>query len=253
MAKSLILLLLALLPATLHAQPKKRPPGPAPVLARELLITQSDTALDWRWRTPPEAGLEPNLLRAMRGEALTEATKARQRARKDRTQAETAGFPFRKHDYWTDWTVAANTKRLLVLQGTSWQFTGGAHGNTGYAARLWDKQTGHTIPLEALFTDWPRARRLLEPAYCAALEQQRREKRGTTRLMDDFETCPPLAEQFILPASAPADRTASSVRILLAPYVAGPFAEGTYEINLPWPPGTAALVAPPWRGALGLD
>ena len=252
MATRLILTLLALWPAVLMAQPK-RPAGPAPVLARELIIRQNDMALDWYWRAAPEVGLEPNLLRAMRGEALASADKARILARKDMTQAQSAGFPFRKHEYWTGWTVEADAGRLLVLLGRSWQYTGGAHGNTGHAGRLWDRQAGRSIGIETLFSDWPRVRRLIEPAYCAALEAERRRRRGADRLMDAFETCPPLAEQLILPAAAPVERVARQVRIVLDPYVAGPFSEGSYELTMAWPEGVAAMVAAPWRDALGLD
>lgn len=253
MAARLILALLALWPAVVLAQAaniKARPAGPAPVLARELIIRQTGPALGWFWRAAPEAGLEPNLLRAMRGEALADAAKARKAAEKDRARAEAAGFPFRRHEYWTDWAVEADAGRLLVLMGTSWQYTGGAHGNTGHAGRLWDRQAGRSIGIEALFNDWPRARRLIEPAYCAALDAERRRRRGDARLIEEFETCPPLAEQLILPSSVPVERRARMVRIVLDPYVAGPFSEGSYELTLPWPEGVAALVATPWRAAL---
>lgn len=252
MATRLILILLALWPALAQAQPR-RPAGPPPVLARELIIRQSEPALDWFWRAAPEVGLEPNLLRAMRGEALASAAKARTLARKDQSQAEAAGFPYRRHEYWTDWAVEADAGRLLVLMGTSWQYTGGAHGNVGHAGRLWDRQAGRSIPIDALFTDWPRARRLIEPAYCQVLDTERRRRRGDTKLMDEFETCPPLAEQLVLPAAAPAERQARLIRIVLDPYVAGPFSEGSYELTLPWPPEVAAYVASPWRAALGMD
>ncbi|GGI94171.1 hypothetical protein GCM10007973_32910 [Polymorphobacter multimanifer] len=250
MAPRLILVVLAVLLAA--AAPAKRPSGPAPVLVRELFITATEPALRWRWRAAPEVGLEPTLLRAMRGEAMVALGTERAAARQAMAEARKGGYPLRGYETITDWSVAADTPQLLVLQGEVWRFTGGAHGNTGYAGRLWDRQARRSIGIEALFTDWPRARKLIEPAYCAALAAEQRKRRGETAPGNDFDACPPLAEQVILPVGM-MGAPARQVRVVLPPYLAGPYVEGSYTIELVWPEGVATLVAPAWKATLGFE
>ncbi len=250
MAPRLILTLLALLLA--GAAPAKRPAGPAPVLVRELFITSAEPALRWRWRAAPEVGLEPTLLRAMRGEAMVALGSERSMARKAMADAQAAGYPHRPYETVTDWRVAADTPQLLALHGEVWRYTGGAHGNTGHAGRLWDRQARRSIGIDALFTDWPRARKLIEPAYCEALAAEQRTRRGDAPMADGFDDCPPLAEQLILPVSAPFGGPARQLRVVLPPYAAGPYVEGSYTIDLMWPEGVAALVAPAWKATLGI-
>jgi hypothetical protein len=44
--------------------------------------------------------------------------------------------------------------------------------------------------------------------------------------------------------------TARQVRVLIGPYVAGPYAEGSYIITLPWPKAVQLFVKPQYRPAL---
>ncbi|MEY3269487.1 MAG: hypothetical protein RL480_2247 [Pseudomonadota bacterium] len=43
---------------------------------------------------------------------------------------------------------------------------------------------------------------------------------------------------------------ARQVRVLVGPYVAGPYAEGSYIITLPWPEAVQPFVKPQYRPAL---
>lgn len=253
MAARLILLLLAMWPAALAAQAAKRPSGPAPVSVRELVIDAAEPALVWQWRAAADIGLEPTLLRAMRGEAMVALGRDRAMARKAVTVARAEGYPFRRYEMTTDWSVAASTPRLLVIKGESWSFTGGAHGNSSFAARLWDRRAQRSIPVDALFSDWPRARKLIEPFYCRELQRMRRQRRGPETLGAEFEDCPPLAEQLIYPAGAGAAGTADQLRVMLPAYVAGPYVEGPYEVAMAWPETVGALVAPAWKATLGFE
>ncbi len=221
---------------------------PAPVPASDLLITQQNANISWRWRAAPEVATEPALLAALRQQALADAAKAKAAAARDAADARKAGFPFRRYEAITDWSRAADTPHLLALAGLSYSFTGGAHGNTGYAVKIWDKQANKAIPFAALFSDWPRARRLLEPAYCAALAEEQRRRRGAAPA-GDFDTCPKLSEQPILPWADLAT-TAGQFRVLLGPYVAGPYAEGSYLVTTAWPEGVRSLVKPAYRDDL---
>jgi hypothetical protein len=216
--------------------------APAPVPASALLIRQESPEMAWRWRAAPELATQPALLRAMRAEAMAELGKAKATAASDAASARKAGFPFRAYETINDWSLAADTPALLVLAGEVYSYTGGAHGNSGYAVRIWDKGAKRSIGIEALFTDWPRARKLLEPVFCKALaEEQARRRQG----MDagSFGECPKLSEQPMLPFAG-LGRQAGQFRVLMGPYVAGPYAEGSYLITAPWPEGVRPLVKP---------
>lgn len=219
--------------------------APRPILASDLMIRQSNAQISWRWRAAPELATQPSLLRALRSEAQREAARATRGAIADAASAKKAGFPFRPYEYITDWSLAADTPRLLALAAESYSYTGGAHGNTGYAVRIWDKTAKRSIPFSALFSDWPRARKLLEPPYCKVLAEEQRRRTGAQPL-NEMNACPKLSEQPILPFAGLA-RSAMQFRVLLGPYVAGSYAEGSYKIDATWPESVKALVKPAYR------
>lgn len=218
--------------------------APRVIPASDLLINQSTPAISWRWRMAPEAATQPALLAGLRGEALKAAATAKAEAVNDAASAKKDGFPFRRYESISDWSLAADTPRLLVLAGESYAFTGGAHGNTGYTARIWDKAAQRPVPFSALFSDWAKARAVIEPAYCAALAAEQKARGG-----NPVNNCPKLSDQPIVPWAGLASR-ATQLRVLLGPYTAGSYAEGSYLITLPWPDGIKPLVKPAYRDDL---
>jgi hypothetical protein len=218
--------------------------APRVVPASDLLINQSTPAINWRWRMAPEAATQPALLAGLRSEALKAAATAKAEAANDAASAKKDGFPFRRYESISDWSLAADTPRLLALVGESYAFTGGAHGNTGYAAKIWDKTAQKAVPFSALFTDWAKARAVIEPAYCAALATEQKARGG-----NPVNNCPKLSDQPIVPWAGLATR-ATQLRVLLGPYTAGSYAEGSYLITLPWPEAIKPLVKPAYRDDL---
>ncbi len=221
----------------------------APIPASQLIIRQSSPATSWRWRAPPETAEAPALLKAMRGEALKAAARDRAQALRDAAAAAKGGFPFRKYETVTDWSLAADTSRLLALAGEIYAFTGGAHGNTGYAAKLWDKTARRPLTIDQLFTDWPRARKLIEPAFCKALATMQAERRGGKPSGGDFDACPKISESPIVPWGGLGTR-ALQFRVLVGPYVAGPYSEGSYLVTAPWPEAVRPLTKAAYRADL---
>ena len=92
------------------------------------------------------------------------------RMRKDRdnliamaTAAKKEGgwFPPGGYESNMGWELAGHSARLLSLGGGHWQFTGGAHGNGGSSAILWDVTLDREIPIQGLLkagTSWNGAR-----------------------------------------------------------------------------------------------
>ena len=50
---------------------------------------------------------------------------------------------------------------------------------------------------------------------------------------DSFNACPPFSELVIVPADADGNGRFERLAVLIAPYIAGPYAEGGYMIDLP--------------------
>ncbi len=243
------MILRCLTAAALLATPALAAPKTAPraILASDLVIRQASPNLSWRWRAAPEAATQPALLQQLRGTALADAKKAATDAARDAASARKDGFPFRRYDFVTDWSLAADTPRLLALTGQTYAYTGGAHGNTGYTAKIWDKTAKRAIPIDALFSDWPRARKLIEPAFCRALAEE--QKRRIGEATPPSTPCPKLSEQPIVPWGE-LGTSARQFRVLVAPYVAGSYAEGSYLITVMWPDALKSLVKPAYRNDL---
>lgn len=230
-----------MLRATLIAALLAAPALAAPIPASDLLIRDVTPQLSYRWRAAPEAATQPGLLKSLRSDALTELAREKQDAARDAAEAKKSGFPFRRYETIGNWTLAADTPHLLALSGLVYSFTGGAHGNTGYSAKIWDKVANKPIPFSALFTDWNKAQALLEPAYCKALAAEQKTRGG-----NPVNNCPKLADQQIVPWADLAT-TARQFRVLIGPYAAGSYAEGSYLITLAWPDGVEKLVRPAYK------
>lgn len=221
---------------------------PPPIPASALVIRRSAAEYQWYWRIAPEVATQPALLRAMRKTALTEAATAARVAARAAASAKKAGYPFRRYETISDWSLAADTPQLLTLAGEVYSFTGGAHGDSGYAVKIWDKAARRTITIDGLFSDWPQVRKIIEPAYCAALAEAQRARRGTPAGSGAY-ACPKLSEQPVVPYGGRLT-SAGQVHVLIGPYVAGPYAEGGYIISLPWPEAIRPFVKPAFRAAL---
>ena len=221
----------------------------APILASELILKSKTPALEYSWRVPPEAALEPALFRAMRATAEAGLKAGQAQAGQDAAEAKKSGYPVRPYTDSRYWTVAADTARLLALSGMIYAYTGGAHGNTGYDTVIWDKAAGKKIAITELFSDRAKARAIIEPLVCTLLADEQKARRGGEKLGGDFDKCPALTEAALLPYGG-AGPVASSLRVIFAPYVAGPYVEGSYELTLPWPEAVKPLVKPEYRADL---
>lgn len=78
----------------------------------------------------------------------------------------------------TTWTLAANTDKLLVLDGQFKSYLGGAHGDYSSDSLYWDKQRKRRIQFEDIFISRESFQHALQSQFCAALDAQRLEKRS---------------------------------------------------------------------------
>lgn len=167
-----------------------------------------------------------------------------------RAAADAEGFPYHPYSLDVEWQVVADLPRWLSLSAEISTYEGGAHGNHGFDALLWDKQTQRVRQAESLFA--PGAlEAALGDSLCAALDVQRAERRGAPvdPLSEDvFDQCPKIGEITVILGSSN-NRTFDRIGFLIAPYVAGPYAEGSFEVTMPVTRAIKAAVKPPYAAS----
>ena len=198
---------------------------------------------------PPEAARIPPLRAWFEADRRRLRTSLARDAAAGRRDATKSGYPFNPYETVSKWRVVTATPRFLSLSGDLYSYTGGAHGNPGTAALLWDKAAKRRIAPKDVFVSLEAFGVVVRPLYCAQLKAEQAKRLGSAvAIDDDMHRCPPLGDLTILLGSAGGKRI-NRIGLIANPYVAGSYAEGQYEIT---PPVTAAVVAtvkPAYRGA----
>lgn len=148
------------------------------------------------------------------------------------------------------WERAGSTPQLLSLTATTGSYTGGAHPNTTYGALLWDADGDRATEITVLLG--AAALERLGRRYCHLLDEERGRRREAPVVADpndQFSICPPIAEQVLAPADKDGNGRFDTLEALLAPYVAGPYVEGDYLIEVPFEPEDLAGLPDAYRAA----
>ena len=198
--------------------------------------------LDFRYSFPTIVGTYPALLAKIRADQQAAHKQALADAQADLDARKGQDFPFHQHQFWRDWTVAGNSFSLLSLASRTEFFTGGAHGNHGSSALLWDEKKDAAIDLDRLFGGSAALWKQIQPSYCRKLVAERL-RRGITAAT----TCPKRNELTIVPVDTDFDYHFDSLRIVADPYVAGSYAEGFYIISLPITGALLNTIDPAYR------
>jgi hypothetical protein len=213
---------LALLLASGHLQEAEtRPPGTE-------VIEEVGPAYSFSYSWPLEAAAIPALDILLREDANSERERIRETAAESAAEFGTeSGAP--PHEFTQQWRVDAHLPELVALSAEIYTYAGGAHGNSLYDALIWDRSAREPIAFEDLFTDADAALAAISPAFCAALQQERARRREGEEGRDD---CPAIADHPVALVTGPSGRI-ETFRVLIEPYAAGSYAEGTYEIDVP--------------------
>ncbi|GGB96302.1 hypothetical protein GCM10011494_13500 [Novosphingobium endophyticum] len=224
----------------------------SPSGGREVKV--SNALFEFGYAYPDAAGAIPGL-RAMLDRRLDEARASLSvESRADQNEAKKGGFPYRPHANDTTWKVVTELPGWLSLSSEIYVYTGGAHGMSAFDSLLWDKQAGAAREPLDLFTSSAALRKPIQRPFCNALDREREKRRGgpVRHGADDmFSDCiNPLESTLILGSSN--GRTFDRIGILVAPYAAGPYAEGTYEITLPVTQAVLDAVKPAYRASFSI-
>lgn len=203
-------------------------------------VRETNDLIEFAYRYPREAAAIPKLAawlandRAVKRDALVAA------ARRDKDAADKEGFPYRAHSHLQTWQRVSDTPRFLSLSSEIETYMGGAHGMTSFDTLIWDRNhAAHVKPLD-LFTNSAAFDAAIRDEFCAAIDRAKAAK-GVARsaeLDGPFAKCPPASAQTIWLGSS-GGRYLDRMTIAIAPYEVGPFAEGSYKVNVPM---TGALV-----------
>ncbi|MDI1294555.1 MAG: DUF4163 domain-containing protein [bacterium] len=208
-------------------------PPPAPP-AKAFETSDKSALLEFVYAYPAQAAAVPDLVAKFGKDMAASKADALKMAREDSKAAKESDFPFHAHSLEKRWTVTTDTPRLLALELESYVFTGGAHGMTGFDALLWDKARKRETSMAAVMTSEPAFAAAIRDRFCAALDEQRAEKRGApvTRGDDEFTQCIDPMKEVLVPTSKDG-KLIDSVTVVVGPYSAGPYAEGSYDVALP--------------------
>lgn len=216
---------------------------------------------DFHASWPEEIAAIPALDREFRNRAArTEHELARIARRQGTGHAEVELTRQMTLSYLEKTLMSGDDGRLLAVLSDVYEYSGGAHGLSGYRARLWDRQARAEVPqTTALFADGLAA---LWPSWCAALDARRAHRSdgrftpGSGKYLDTWD-CPDYTQLAVVPVGEPG-KPFDRIRIIASPYVAGPYSDGDYDVTFPVTAQLFALVKPEyqdsfrvWPGATG--
>jgi len=209
---------------------------------------------DFSYTIAPQAAAIPALRTRLLADRAAQHAKVRRDAAESAAEAKAGGFPVRKLDYQQTWQVVTSLPGWLSLSAAYYSYTGGAHGMSWSGAMLWDRTAAKPRNPLDLFTSRAALSQAIRGPFCAALNRQRAEKRGEPVKAGStamFEECIDPVKQTVLLGSK-SKRVFDRIGILVAPYEAGPYAEGEYEVTLPVTAAVLAAVRPEFRGSFGV-
>jgi len=198
--------------------------------------------LDFHYAWPAQAEAIP-ALRAMLRQRMEQAhAEALAGARETRASSRDAHVPFHTEQYDEAWSVEAANARFLSLTADLHTDNNGAHPNRDFEALIWDRARGRATSAAALLG--PAALARLSARYCAALNAA-----VTARGADPQARCPALGERALAFADRDHDGRFDALHVLIAPYVAASYADGSFVLDVAFEPGDLAALVPADRTA----
>jgi hypothetical protein len=207
--------------------------APAPTVT-PFVYDEKNDLIDYHVSWSAEAAAVPQLVEQFRAAMDKDKAELLKNARADKAERAKEDFPFNPYSSSTDYKTAGQSERLLSLNIDVASYTGGAHGNYGTKGLLWDRWSSKEIAVSDLFAAAANMDRLLTQPWCDALNKAREEKRGEPVGGGGmFDDCPKLSDISIVPTDKDGDGKFERFMLIADPYVAGPYVEGDYEIELP--------------------
>lgn len=211
------------------APPAAKPAAPSKPFA----FDEENDLMEFHFGWSAEAAAVPQLVQQFRREMKMERAGLQQQAKASKALRDEQGFPYQPLSSSIEYRTAGQSDRLLVLAGEVASYTGGAHGNFGTKTMLWDRREAREVGLGDIFSSIENMDRLLTQRWCDALNKAREEKRGEPVGAGGlFDECPDFTEVGIIPTDKDRNGRFERLTLVADPYVAGPYVEGEYQIEL---------------------
>lgn len=218
-------------------------------------VALSTELYSFSYSYPGEAGKRQGL-RMVLDRRLEEARTALiQQARESKKDSEAENYEFRPHTLATEWTVAARPPGWLSLVAETDSYFGGAHGMYTFDSLVWNDRERKGVKPVALFATPEALLEAIGQRFCARLDEQRAERRGKPVAKDSddpFDACIDPIEDAVIVLRSQSGDAFDTIGILVPPYAAGPYAEGSYEVEIPVTRRVIAALKPGYRGAFAL-
>ena len=213
-------------------------------------VSEETDLLSYEFSYPAQVGAQPALAAQLEREAQRVKSEMTAGAKEFQADAKANDFPFHQHSYSAEWKVVADLPDYLSLSQDFSTYTGGAHGMYGLKGYVWDKANQRGFDSAELFVDPEILNETMGGSVCAALNKEREKRRGEPVVAKDdfFSGCPGLDEATILVGSSN-HKTFDRITVWFGPYVAGPYAEGAYELDFPMTQAMLGAVKPAYRTA----
>ncbi|HEY0598364.1 DUF3298 and DUF4163 domain-containing protein [Sphingopyxis sp.] len=214
------------------------PPGGAADIAAKNApasnVEEKNDLIEFAYAYPRDAAAIPELAAWLDGDRTTKRDALIAAAQRDKAAADKGEFPYRPHSHLQTWQRVTSTPRFLSLSAEIETYMGGAHGMTNFDTLLWDRNRRKRLKPLDLFKSGEAFDAAIRDAFCAGIKRAKAAKGITADEAPDspFAKCPPASAQTVWLGSSDG-RFLDRMTIAIAPYEVGPFAEGSYKINVP--------------------
>jgi hypothetical protein len=206
-------------------------PAPPPA-AGPLTYKKQSTAAEVSLTLPERVGQIHPLYEKLYGEQRAALDEFAEGAVDEIEGLRAAGLPARPYTRTVEYTVTAETPRLVGLRAITFEDTGGAHPNTVLSGLIWDKAQNRVLETKDLFAKGADLEKA-DQALCEALKAEKRRRIGDDHFNSVFTGCPALATAQTTLGPSMTKGIAGALTALFSPYDVGPYVEGAYEIDVP--------------------
>lgn len=234
--------------AEASAQPPAPPAPPAqtPVTARE--VHEKNDLYEFDYSYPASAGAVPGLKALLDKDLDNARSKLKAEALEGQQAAKDNRFPYHPYTHSVEWKVVTDMPAWLSLSTLVGYYSGGAHPNYGYDTILWDRIAGQRRAPVDLFASKAALRGAIRKDFCRELDRQRAKKRSGPDMGDirEFSQCIDPTDQTVILGSSNG-KAFDRIGVLIGPYAAGPYAEGSYEVTVPVTQQVLDVVRPEFK------
>lgn len=227
-----VLTLAACLIAAAACKPKPKPAPPRP--AEPLTFSQTTPDATVKLTIAPAIAAWSDLRTKLYNDGVAQLKKDLETAKEDRAHIADEGFPNPAYEHELSWSLSAANPRLVSLKGTWFSFTGGAHPNNGFNTLLWDTNLGHEIGRAELFNPEGPADAAVQKALCDGIGRARAAKGVPPESDPSTWPCPKWRDTDLVLVASTTPGKFGGVDFVFDPYAIGSYAEGPYEVIVPY-------------------